>query len=554
MNKFKVLLQRKYRLSVFILSVLILFILYLIYFNSIEDNYEITSKEYYNFILDEKKNYLKSTVDGTIDSIDLEIKERNDFFKESISEVDDFFERINIYEDYRIVSFSRDTNIISPYVDNESIKYVLIDNSSEKILSTNDPSFDDKDTCSLSATKDKDFYKYSSITTHDNSTLIVGVKKIDIDNEVKDIVISKIKSMNTNLKDDIWVEKVNFDDSSSNFTNILTHDKVTEEELKYLREYQDDVYDIITSDSKGGFVDEVYNTELQMVDNTISYIRLYENYDWIVGTSMSIEDINAQTLKTRKAYQKNINRFMMESMTVAFLVAIIIILNEFLRSRADVLNRKATMEREIEINQAHYDLMEKKYDDINEINHDFKNHLIVIEGLLDNCDKDSALNYIKDLHFSDKSTLNQVLISKNKVIDIILNDKIDTIKQNNIKFTHDIENLDFDFIQSIDISIILGNIMNNAIESSMKSSSKFIDLKIYSHNNFIVTRLKNSSDNKPVIENGKLLSTKANPELHGYGLENAINSINKYSGNLTYKYNESDKEFLLVIIIPIPSK
>ncbi|WP_408732848.1 GHKL domain-containing protein [Clostridium butyricum] len=102
---------------------------------------------------------------------------------------------------------------------------------------------------------------------------------------------------------------------------------------------------------------------------------------------------------------------------------------------------------------------------------------------------------------------------------------------------------------------IMSNLLDNSIESCIKSSNKNILLKIHCFNkSFIIIKLINSCDKNPILKNNKLISSKQDITYHGYGINNIKKSVNKYSGNMTWKYDELNKEFSTIIIFPITTQ
>ncbi|KGM93983.1 hypothetical protein Z968_12270 [Clostridium novyi A str. 4552] len=101
----------------------------------------------------------------------------------------------------------------------------------------------------------------------------------------------------------------------------------------------------------------------------------------------------------------------------------------------------------------------------------------------------------------------------------------------------------------------MSNLLDNSIESCIKSYNKNILLKFYCFNkSFIVIKLINSCDKNPILKNNKLISSKQEITCHGYGMKNIEKAINKYSGNMTWKYDELNREFSTIIMFPITTQ
>lgn len=125
-------------------------------------------------------------------------------------------------------------------------------------------------------------------------------------------------------------------------------------------------------------------------------------------------------------------------------------------------------EQQLELCNQHMREKESFMMNARNIKHDIKQHFIVLIELLDKNENDMAIAYLKKL--IDMKILNSDGICKtdNIVVDSLINAKYTVASNLNIKFDIDIHipiQLSF---ESADISIMLGNILDNAIEASLK--------------------------------------------------------------------------------------
>ena len=102
----------------------------------------------------------------------------------------------------------------------------------------------------------------------------------------------------------------------------------------------------------------------------------------------------------------------------------------------------------------------------------------------------------------------------------------------------------------MDAVTIFSNLLNNAIESCKNSAEKKIYMRIYTVNeNFVVIKTENSSDQKPLVIDGKLKTHKENEQLHGIGIHSIRNTLNQYNGKFTWSYDDDEKIFCCMIVI-----
>lgn len=191
--------------------------------------------------------------------------------------------------------------------------------------------------------------------------------------------------------------------------------------------------------------------------------------------------------------------------------------------------------------------MENKYADSRKVIHDIKNHLQIIEELYKDAQEHKAEKYTDDM-YRMLDNLSQRRYSTNKVLNIILNDKIEKAEKEDIKVKSIIGDVSLDFIRDIDLTAIISNIFDNAIESARECSiEREIILKIDKFNDFIVINLVNSLERLPEERSGKFKSTKK--DHLGLGLENVRLAVERYEGNLKIDYDT--KVFKVNIVIPI---
>ena len=180
--------------------------------------------------------------------------------------------------------------------------------------------------------------------------------------------------------------------------------------------------------------------------------------------------------------------------------------------------------------------------------HDTKNHYRTLYNLSDEPEK--LKKYIEGM-VNDLEKTNQIGKTSNKILDLILG-KYDYIcEKNSITFEKNIHKSDISFMADNDLTSILNNMLDNAIESAVKSNRKIITIGINKLGKMLVIDITNSSDTPPLVKNGKLVSTKKSVGLHGYGFKSICRTAKKYNGDVEWEYNQDTKEFTVSIIFPI---
>lgn len=192
--------------------------------------------------------------------------------------------------------------------------------------------------------------------------------------------------------------------------------------------------------------------------------------------------------------------------------------------------------RQIEKNNIeNYKILEESEREIHILRHDMKNHIASMRYLLDNNNIDEAKKYL--LSMSDTVERKGFSIyTNNTTLDAILNTKSRLAAEKGIKYTVKTNINEILNIDPIDISIILGNALDNAIEGSIETENKFISATIEKKGNELTILIYNSSPLRNTSDNG---STKSDKKNHGLGIKSIKNTLKKYSGNIITSYENN---------------
>ena len=105
-----------------------------------------------------------------------------------------------------------------------------------------------------------------------------------------------------------------------------------------------------------------------------------------------------------------------------------------------------------------------------------------------------------------------------------------------ILFEMDVSLGDVDFMKSIDITTLFGNLLDNAVEAAGKcSAEKYIGILLKRHNQMLYIRIENSIESAVPIRNGMISERKK-----GIGILNIERCVDAYGGEIIYK-NSSNR-------------
>lgn len=194
-----------------------------------------------------------------------------------------------------------------------------------------------------------------------------------------------------------------------------------------------------------------------------------------------------------------------------------------------------------------YKEKKEQFEDVARVNHDIKNHLMYIVYNIKNAKYEKAENYIEKI-VKQLDILPGSMILTNDNLNFIINIKMDEAKRRGISMTAQIEDIQDCVIEDYDLCSLLGNILDNAIESAEKEKEKHIMIEIYNFSGYQIYSIKNRVD-KPVLANNVTLSSsKKDKENHGYGMKQIQNIVNNYQGHIDIY--EQGKYFNVKVLIP----
>lgn len=220
--------------------------------------------------------------------------------------------------------------------------------------------------------------------------------------------------------------------------------------------------------------------------------------------------------------------------------------------------RAALLASQVDQMQAHIREIEQLYTGVRSMRHDMQNYLFDIKSLL--AAQGVSVEGEGELagYFSGIGTaldaLNFYFHTGNPVTDVVLNGKYQQAKSLGIQFDSEFFFPSDYGIDVFDLSIILNNALNNALEAcevlsgSDPEVERFISVTSYCKNNMFLIEVKNSFDGTVcVTEDGGLKSRKQDTHRHGLGFQNIVRCADKYLGSADYTC--CDRTFTLIVML-----
>ena len=159
---------------------------------------------------------------------------------------------------------------------------------------------------------------------------------------------------------------------------------------------------------------------------------------------------------------------------------------------------------------------------------------------------DDAKNYLSTIT-EELAVANSFIFTDNKVLSVMLNNKISKAHQFGITFDTELLTSTTPFSDS-DLCAVVGNILENAFEASSKHKDPYIHFMIKKTDNQFVIECQNNYVVAPVFEKGNLVTTKSDKSYHGIGTKTIRSIVDSYHGITTFTV---DDLFCVKIVIPI---
>lgn len=197
----------------------------------------------------------------------------------------------------------------------------------------------------------------------------------------------------------------------------------------------------------------------------------------------------------------------------------------------------------------YYDEVEVMYRKMRSWRHDYHNHIQVLKANMSLQQYDQAEEYLDKLD-EDLTTVDTVLKTGNVMVDAILNSKLSLIQERKIAVDATAIVPGNITISGIDLSILIGNLLDNAMEACMKipeEKERFIRIYIDIVKKQLYISVTNSMVGKAKRTGCRFLSTKQGS--HGFGLIRIDSIVAKYHGYLNRQ--TEDRIFATEVMLPL---
>ena len=196
--------------------------------------------------------------------------------------------------------------------------------------------------------------------------------------------------------------------------------------------------------------------------------------------------------------------------------------------------------------------IENMYDTVRALRHDLKNHLLCILSMAEERDLTGIEHYTGQL-LQQQNTVNKlIMFSGNKVLDAIINSKSAAAERAGVRLSAVITT-PLAGISPEDITIILGNALDNAIRAAKDSQRKVVDIHIQPQGAYSSIVIANDIAHPVLPDNPALRTTKNIRYRHGFGIQNMRQAVERNQGLIRF-YEQNDRFICDILLLNVQSR
>ncbi|WP_454191779.1 GHKL domain-containing protein [Paenibacillus sp. Marseille-Q7038] len=248
--------------------------------------------------------------------------------------------------------------------------------------------------------------------------------------------------------------------------------------------------------------------------------------------------------------EKNIHYFLSVSGFIVLNVLVVYILDTVI-ARFQLQHENAQLQHQMDYQDANYEKTVHSFKKIKGMIHDTNQHFLYVNECIERGRTAEASEHIR-------MTLNMIehaypkVNTGNLAIDALVTNALNIGQANGIRMVTELRLYDRELeIERYDLCVVLGNMLDNAIEASKKvkiTTDRYIWLHIRSSEAALFIRIRNQVDR----EVADLDSRKADSDHHGFGLTNIQRICDKYGGHMTIE--TGSQTFDNMVVLPFDTK
>lgn len=180
----------------------------------------------------------------------------------------------------------------------------------------------------------------------------------------------------------------------------------------------------------------------------------------------------------------------------------------------------------------------ERYSEMKTLRHDVKHYLSATAELISGGSPEKAISYIESVI---NERINPSVVGVNTgstVIDAVINRRLEVCAEKNIEMKCLIDT-QFVSDNDVDVSILLSNLLDNAIDGCLNTELPQIELIVKRIKSLTYIIVKNNIGGSVLDKNPSLQTSKKDKSAHGYGIRSIKNIAEKYGGSVDFLEDNS---------------
>ncbi len=234
-------------------------------------------------------------------------------------------------------------------------------------------------------------------------------------------------------------------------------------------------------------------------------------------------------------------------------LGILFVIVLYVRNANDRMNQLLTIKEEMQILQkTYYETLLEKEEATRKYRHDMTNHLLCLNRLARKEDCVGVCEYIEELGIGLRDIQKKSVYTGNSILDILLSYYTQKLEEN-VCVTIQGKCMGEMSISDVDLCVVFGNLIQNAVEAIEKSlaQSPYLTVQITTGTQYVQVMIENSMnrDSLQFDKKGRLVTTKKDKKNHGMGSQNLEDTIAHNKGRIRYSIRE--ESFTCEVVLPI---
>ena len=210
-------------------------------------------------------------------------------------------------------------------------------------------------------------------------------------------------------------------------------------------------------------------------------------------------------------------------------------------------NRMQLMQKQTEGQIAFYRELAERQKISNKTMHDLKNQMFALSEAM-KTDSDKTREIMESI--SGKIfAASPMTVTGIDAVDSLIFTKQQQMELHGIRYEQSVHISPGTSFDPLDLCVLLGNLLDNAIEANEKvdSDKRFISLTITQQEMWLSITITNAAVETVKLDGKTIHTTKAQKELHGFGLSSVNEIAAKYQGNCTFRSTDHDFTAYLIL-------